>query len=252
MPTIVGCEIRRFEETDSTNRQARLWAREGAPSGAVVIAARQTAGRGRMQRQWESPEGAGLYLSAIVRPELPLEKFPLLTFAAALAASDACREAAQADARIKWPNDLVLDGRKIAGILLEREGDAAVIGIGINVRQRLCDFPEELRDKAGSLQMLTGRTVDFAALERGLFAALSRRVDQIAQDAWQADYRERSVTLGARVRVLETDGEFSGVAEEMDATGALLVRDETGTLRRVLAGDVSVRGWMGYVDRDRA
>ena len=247
----MGCVVRHEAEVDSTNRQARLWAREGAPDGAVVVAARQTAGRGRMQRKWESPAGTGLYLSAVVRSPLPPEKLPCLTFAAAMAACDVCR-ALGARAAVKWPNDLVLEGRKIAGILLEREGDAAVIGIGVNVRQRLCDFPEELREKAGSLEMLTGRPVDLSALERGLIDALGNRVAQAERGEWRDDYRAMCITLGAPVCVIAADETFEGTAEEMDETGALLVRDKTGTLRRVLAGDVSVRGLMGYVDRDRA
>ena len=247
----MGCEIRREEEIDSTNRAARAWARAGAPNGAVVVAARQTAGRGRMQRHWESPAGTGLYLSAIVRPELPLAKFPCLTFAAALAACDACR-ALGAHTRITWPNALVPDGRKVTGILLEREWAAAVIGIGVNVRQKITDFPEELREKAGSLEMLTGRPVDLSALERGLIDALGNRVAQAERGEWRDDYRAMCITLGAPVRVIAADETFEGTAEEMDETGALLVRDKTGTLRRVLAGDVSVRGLMGYVDRDRA
>ena len=111
--------IYHIAETTSTNDLAR---EERYGHGDVICAERQTAGRGRMQRRWESPAGTGLYLSAVVRPEMPLEKFPSLTFAAAMAACDACR-ALGAPARIKWPNDLVLDGRKVAGILLEREGD---------------------------------------------------------------------------------------------------------------------------------
>ena len=246
----MGCEIRREAEIDSTNRAARAWARTGAPSGAVVVAARQTAGRGRMQRHWESPAGTGLYLSAVVRPEMPLERFPCLTFAAAMAACDACR-ALGAHTRIKWPNDLVLDGRKVAGILLEREGNAAVIGIGINARQNITDFPEELREKAGSLEMLTGKSFELSALERELIRALESRVEQAIAGDWREDYRTLCATLGSRVRVIGTDETFEGVAEDMDETGALLVRDGEGTLRRVLAGDVSVRGMMGYADRDR-
>lgn len=247
----MGCLLRREAEIDSTNRAARLWAREGAPHGAVVVAARQTAGRGRMNRAWASPAGAGLYLSAVARPDMPPERLPCLTFAAALAACDACR-ALGAETRIKWPNDLILAGRKVAGILLEREGEAAIVGIGINVRQRLDDFPPELREKASSLEMLTGRAIDLAALERALLAALDARIAQAERDAWRDEYRALCLTLGQAVRVIGVDGEFRGVAETLDENGALLVRDETGALRTVLAGDVSVRGLMGYAAGDRA
>lgn len=246
----MGCLIRREAEVDSTNRAARLWAREGAPDGAVVVAARQTAGRGRMRRRWESPEGTGLYYSAIVRPNLPEEKFPCLTFAAAMAACDACRAFAP-DTVVKWPNDLILYGRKIAGILLEKEGGAAVIGIGVNARQRLEDFPEELREKAGSLEMLTGKPVSLCALENALTQALGARVEQAERGEWMDDYRALCATLGAQVRVVAADETFEGAAEDMDETGALLVRGAAGALRRVLAGDVSVRGMMGYADWNR-
>lgn len=246
----MGCLIRREAEVDSTNREARLWAREGAPDGAVVVAARQTAGRGRLRRQWESPEGTGLYYSAIVRPNLPEEAFPCLTFAAAMAVCDACRAFAP-ETVVKWPNDLILYGRKIAGILLEKEGGAAVIGIGVNARQRREDFPEELREKAGSLEMLTGKPVSLSALENALTKALGVRIAQAERGQWRDDYRALCATLGAQVRVVAADETFEGVAEEMDETGALLVRAASGALRRVLAGDVSVRGMMGYADWNR-
>lgn len=246
----MGCLIRREAEVDSTNREARLWAREGAPDGAVVVAARQTAGRGRLRRRWESPEGTGLYYSVIVRPNLPEEAFPCLTFAAAMAVCDACRAFAP-ETVVKWPNDLILYGRKIAGILLEKEGGAAVIGIGVNARQRREDFPEELREKAGSLEMLTGKPVSLFALENALTKALGVRIAQAERGQWRDDYRALCATLGAQVRVVAADETFEGVAEEMDETGALLVRDASGALRRVLAGDVSVRGMMGYADWNR-
>lgn len=246
----MGCLIRREAEVDSTNREARLWAREGAPDGAVVVAARQTAGRGRLRRRWESPEGTGLYYSVIVRPNLPEEAFPCLTFAAAMAVCDACRAFAP-ETVVKWPNDLILYGRKIAGILLEKEGGAAVIGIGVNARQRREDFPEELREKAGSLEMLTGKPVSLFALENALTKALGVRIAQAERGQWRDDYRALCATLGAQVRVVAADETFEGVAEEMDETGALLVRAASGALRRVLAGDVSVRGMMGYADWNR-
>lgn len=239
-----GCLIRREDIVDSTNRQTRLWAREGAPHGAVIIAKQQTAGRGRRGRAWESRPGVGLWFSIVLRPDIPDSSYSLLSFAAALAAADACREVSGADVRIKWPNDLVLLGRKITGILVEREGNAAVMGIGINVRQQAEDFAPELREKAGSLEMLTGKTISMKALEDALLWCIEQRIDNFD---FLSEYTARCATIGAQVEVLEISGSYTGIAEGLDETGALYVRDDGGTLHRVLAGDVSVRGMMGYV-----
>ncbi|MCL1964881.1 MAG: biotin--[acetyl-CoA-carboxylase] ligase, partial [Firmicutes bacterium] len=182
--------------------------------------------------------GMGLWLSMVVKPKVPQAEYPMLAFAAALAAADAVRVAAGVDARIKWPNDLLFGGRKLAGILAEKEGGAAVIGIGVNVRQKKEDFPPELRESAVSLEMITGKPVSPDALERALFSELERRIE-----GWNfmREYASRCDTIGKAVRVAEADKEYAGVAEGLDALGALLVRDQQGALRRVLAGDVSVR-----------
>ncbi len=238
MAAWAGCAVRREREIDSTNRAARRWAAEGAPHGAVVVAARQTEGRGRRGRSWESAAGLGLWLSVVIRPDIDAARFPLLSFSAALAAADAVERASGVAPRVKWPNDLLIEGRKIAGILLEKEGDAAIVGIGINVRHRAEDFPPELRDTAGSLRMFAKEPVSLDALERHLLAEIERRIDS---GDFFSEYAARCATIGAQVRVVEMNGEFSGVAEGVGADGALLVRDEVGALRRVLAGDVSIR-----------
>lgn len=243
MPAWSGA-VRRFESVDSTNRQARLWAREGAPHGAAVVARTQTAGRGRLGRGWESLPDAGLWISTIVRPEQPEAQWGLLPFACALAGADACQQVCGANVGIKWPNDLVLDGRKIAGLLAEREGSAVVLGIGINLTQMEADFPEPLREKAGSLLMLTGQRITPDDLEGPLLAQLCRRVSDLD---FLDEYAARCVTLGHEVRVVTPGGEYIGFAQSLDAEGALMVRMADGELRRVLAGDVSVRGLMGYV-----
>lgn len=239
MTNWAGCSIRRVAEVDSTNRVARAWAREGAPHGAVVIANRQTAGRGRRGRQWSSAPDMGLWLSIIIRPKVEVQALTLLPLAAALAAADACTAASGAAVQIKWPNDILLEGRKLVGILVELEGSAAVIGIGINVRQQPQDFPPELQSRAGSLEMLTGHPVSMETLEQSLLLALEQYID-----AWDflPAYRTRCTTLGSAVQVVEVNGTFTGTAEGLDDTGALLVRDETSTLRRIWAADVSVRG----------
>lgn len=239
-----GCEIRREKTVDSTNLAARRWAKDGAPHGAVVVAEMQTAGRGRRGREWSTSPGMGLWLSIVLRPKIPVESYPLLPLLVALAGAEACEQVTGADVRIKWPNDLVLSGRKITGILAEREGDAVVVGIGINVRQRAEDFPSELREKAGSLEMLTGQMVSLDALEAALLARIEHHADRMD---FLTAYEARCATIGARVCVVETLQTFEGTAEGLDPMGALLVRDDEDTLRRVLAADVSVRGMMGYV-----
>lgn len=244
MATWAGSIIRREDEVDSTNRQARLWAREGAPHGAAVIATRQSAGRGRRGRSWASAPGSGLWFSIVLRPDIPEASYPLLPFAAALATADACKDVTGADVSIKWPNDLLLEGRKITGILVEREGTAAVMGIGINVAQKAEDFPPELQDKAGSLTQLTGQAVDMHALETALLNQIERRIDHFD---FLDEYAARCITIGAKVQVVEVTQTYEGTAEGLDETGALLVRDDASALHRVLAGDVSIRGMMGYV-----
>lgn len=231
-----GCSIRYEDSVDSTNRLARQWAREGAAHGATLIARAQTGGRGRRGRQWDSPAGQGLWLSMVLR--LAQAARQTLSFAAALAVSDACEAVCGVTPQIKWPNDLLLDGRKISGILIEMEGDAAVLGIGVNLRQRAEDFPETLRARAGSLLSQTGADISPEAFLPPLLDAIEKRVQQ--EDVLHA-YTMRCVTLGSEVRVLGTDGSFFGTAQALDATGGLIVLDTEGVRRLVLAGDVSIR-----------
>lgn len=243
-PGWAGREIRRLDAVDSTNLEARRWIRTGAPHGAVVVAGTQTAGRGRRGRAWSSPPGTGLWLSLVLRPPGGVLSCALLPFAAALAAADACQELVGEPVQIKWPNDLLLRKRKVAGILAEIEGDAVALGIGVNVAQRAEDFPPEFRDRAGSLSMLTGKRVSLSALEAALLSALEARLEG---GNFVDEYRARCQTLGRRVRVVGALEAFDGVAEALEADGALRVRDDQGTARRVLAGDVSIRGGNGYV-----
>lgn len=241
MPTWAGCVIRHEETVDSTNRVARQWAREGAPHGAAVIARAQTGGRGRRGRDWVSPAGLGLWLSVVLR--LAESAWRTLSFAAALAVSDACEATCGIAPQIKWPNDLLLNGRKISGILIEMEGSAAVLGIGVNLRQRAEDFPEALRARAGSLLTQTGADIPPEAFLPPLLDAIEKRVCQ--EDILDA-YTARCVTLGSAVRVIEASGSFLGTAQSLDASGALIVLDTEGILRRVQAADVSVRGENGF------
>lgn len=238
-------------ELSSTNTVLKELARKGTPSGAVCICEMQSAGRGRLDRSWSSPEGRGVWMSVLIRPKLTPERMPLVTFCAALAMAEAVRSLTGLDARIKWPNDLVLDGRKVCGVLLEAGFDASgamfvIVGTGLNVRRGA--YPPELADRAVSLEELCdppSRSALIAAYLNALEAAVEA-VEQGGLDGIAARYRGLSCTLGSAVQVLSPTETFTGTAVDIDEGGALLVRTEDGENRRVLAGDVSVRGMMGY------
>lgn len=244
MANWAGVEKRHYDAVDSTNKQARLWARQGAPHGAVITAKTQTAGRGRQNHQWESAPSAGLWLSIILRPTMSTCILPLLSFAMALATADACTNLTGHQVQLKWPNDLLLYGKKIVGILLEREGDAVIVGIGINVSQEEKDFPLELRNKAASLKMQTDVSISLEQLEKDLLAEIERRMD--IQD-FMPEYQQRCITIGSKVQVITTFSTFDGTAIGVSSEGALLVIDANGITHTVYAGEVSIRGVTGYV-----
>lgn len=235
-----------LDTVSSTNTHLKAMAQAGAPAGSLCISQTQSAGKGRLGRAWHSPAGQGLWLSVLAKPAIPPADAPLVTFCAAMAMAQAVEEVTSLAPAVKWPNDLVLAGKKLCGILLEVTACGIIIGTGLNVRHGA--YPPELAHQATSLEdhtpppprslllvhYLSALEQHLARLEQGGFAALA------------ADYRRLSCTLGQRVQVVGSEC-FTGLAEGMDETGALLVRDEGGTLRRVLAGDVSVRGVMGYV-----
>lgn len=236
----------------STNTVLKEHARKGTPHGSVCLCEMQTAGRGRLDRQWSSPEGMGVWMSTLLRPALSPENIPLITFCAALAMTQAVRSLCQADARIKWPNDVILHGRKVCGVLLEMGFDAqggvfVIVGTGLNVRKGA--YPPELADRAIALDEVC-LPPERSALIAAYLNALEEAVAAIEQGGLSGiakQYHDLSCTLGSEVQVLAPTETFTGVAEAIDNTGALLVRTAGGELRRVLAGDVSVRGMMGYV-----
>ena len=246
-----GRAVSHYEHTlTSTNAVLKDMAKQGAPHGSLCLCECQTAGRGRMDRSWSSPEGQGVWLSVLLRPSLPVENAPVITFCCALAMAKAVQQVTGLDAQIKWPNDLVLHGKKLCGILLEMGFDAQgfyiVAGTGLNVREGA--YPPELADRATSIAEWT-QAPDRGAIVAAYLAALEDALDAVERDGFAgiaAEFRQSCITLGSQVSVIGTDASFTGMAEDVDDTGALLVRTE-GELRRVLAGDVSVRGVMGYV-----
>ncbi|HEX5177240.1 MAG TPA: biotin--[acetyl-CoA-carboxylase] ligase [Chthoniobacteraceae bacterium] len=201
-------EILVLAETTSTNDRANDFARRGAPGGTAVLAEFQTAGRGRFGRRWESTPYAGIWCSLLLRPHFMPALWPRLTTWTALAIADAIEETAGVAVAIKWPNDLVIAGRKVAGILIETGEDEAqrrfaVVGFGINVNQTASDFSDGLAENAGSLRQLTGRPLDRAALTVAIFRAMETRLAQV-ETRFSAMVQEascRSTILGRWVRV---------------------------------------------------
>lgn len=229
----------------STNATAFRLASDGAEHGEVVVTEQQTAGRGRRGRTWVSPAGLNLYCSAILRPELPPQRAAELTLVAAVALAESLHEAG-ADARIKWPNDVQLGGRKVAGILTELSAEPervhfVILGIGVNLNAGPEDFPPEVASTATSLSMALGRPVNRALFTASLWNRLEEWLDRHLEDGFEAvrlRWKELSSTLGQEVLVRTDRTELRGVAEDIDEAGALLVRTGEGALERVLAGDV--------------
>lgn len=247
----VGQTFHYYDAIDSTNIQAKRLAEEGAPNGTLVVADQQSAGRGRRGRGWNSPAGTNLYFTLLLRPEIKPEKASMLTLVMALAVARAIGK----DAGIKWPNDIVLDGRKACGILTElslsvEQGniDYLVIGVGINVAKQ--EFPEELQGHAIALEEIfpqVSRSELLNAILTAFEEAYGHFIERGDLSALKEDYNALLVNLGRQVRVLDPKGEYDGIARGIRDTGELIVELSTGELRDVYAGEVSVRGIYGYV-----
>ena len=242
----LGKKIHYFPEIDSTNRLAFHLAQEGAEEGEVVVAEGQTHGKGRMGRNWFSPPYFNLYLSVILRPKLPPTNAPQLTLMAAVALAETVQFFLASPPVIKWPNDILAGGRKLAGILTESSCETGrvhfvVVGVGVNLNLPAAARPDEIRDYATSLLILTGRPVDRNVFARQLINALDRCYGELEREGfrpiarrWESffGFRNRKVTVGM------ADRRVSGIARGIDGAGALIVEEEGGALRKVIAGEV--------------
>jgi BirA family biotin operon repressor/biotin-[acetyl-CoA-carboxylase] ligase len=226
--------IQRFAEVDSTNRRLLDVARAGGAEGAVVVADHQTAGRGRLDRTWEAAPGSSLLVSVLLRPVLEPDRTHVVVMAAALALRDAVGAVAGFVPELKWPNDLVVGDRKLAGLLAEREGDAVVVGAGLNVRADA--FGADLADRATACELEAGRTVDREEVLDRFLAGLAERLD--ALDRVVVDYRAALGTIGRSVRVETGTGVLTGTAVGVDDDGALVVHADDATDHVVTIGDV--------------
>lgn len=245
-----------FDEVGSTNTLARELAAQGAPEGTVLIADRQSAGRGRLGRSFLSPGDVGVYFSLILRPNCRPQELMHLTCAVAVAMCDAVEAAFGFRPGIKWTNDLVCGTKKLGGILTELSlnpktalVDCAIIGVGINCRQQEQDFDETIRGMACSAQMVTGQDADRNRLAAEMIRALQQMNRQLLthRKSMLESYRSNCITLGQPVSILRGDDVSHATALDIDEEGALIVRMEDGDIRTVNSGEVSVRGLYGYI-----
>ena len=243
---VVGRDIRVFKETASTNDVVEKLARDGAKEGVVVFAEAQTKGRGRLGRKWSSPARKGLWFSVLLRPPLSLQETTQLTIAAATALSRAIRTETGVLPQIKWPNDILVRGRKVAGILTEMSAELekvkhVIVGIGVDANLTAGDFSADLRKIATSLKLESGETVDRPALAAAILRELDRDYARVCAGKFTAladEWEAQCVTLGSNVTIHLGDRTIRGRAESLDDEGTLLVRTQHGRLERIVGGDV--------------
>ena len=243
---VIGRDVRVFQETSSTNDVVEKLARDGVREGVVVLAEAQSRGRGRLGRKWVSPAGMGLWFSVLLRPNLPLGAVTQLTIMAATAVARALRAGTGLTPQIKWPNDILLRGRKVAGILTELSAETdrvahVVLGIGVDVN--VMEFPEELAAVATSLAREAGHAFNRAEIAAAIFAELDRDYARVSRGDFPAlaeEWEQQCITLGQQVRIHIGSRTLTGRAESLDTDGALLLRSEYGHLERIIGGDVVI------------
>ncbi len=251
---LIGGNIQHFVEIDSTNNYAKKIANEGCAHGTVIVADRQTMGRGRIGRQWQSDTSEGIWVSLVLRPDLEPENIQIITLAASVAVVEAIKETQGIVCGIKWPNDIILDGRKLGGILTELSAEPGhvnyvVVGIGINANQDSEIFDYEIRQRAVSLKMHKGESVSRSHLLGSILTNFEKIYKYVLHgknkdiiDKW-TDY---SVTIGKEVKVAYRDVEYIGTAQSIAHDGRLIVKCKDGVIREIAAGEIQVRGLLGY------
>lgn len=248
-----GQELFCFDEIDSTNTKAKELAEQGYPSGTLVVADRQIAGRGRRGRSWDSPAGIGIFMTLLLKPDINPNNASMLTLVTALATAQAISDVTGAEAKIKWPNDIVINGKKVCGILTEMSAqfdyiNHIVIGIGINVHNE--SFPEEIRETASSLLLESGKRIHRANLIARFLERFEAGYAIFLQtedlEGLMKDYNALLVNIQKQVRILDPKEPFEGKAIGITKRGELIV-DTWESRKLVSSGEVSVRGIYGYV-----
>jgi BirA family biotin operon repressor/biotin-[acetyl-CoA-carboxylase] ligase len=246
----IGWRVHYFDELDTTQRTAAELAAQGALHGEVVVAERQSAGRGRMGRRWHSPPGVNFYGTFILRPEIPVADAALLGLVAGVAVAETMELVAPRIVALKWPNDIWLNGRKAGGMIAEAVTDAhhrltcVLLGIGLNLNLAPEDIPPELRDRATSVMAATGRPCDRIELAAELFSRLESRYIETMRSGFGAVrpvWERYSALTGRQVTVIDGSSRIAGTVRGIDSDGALVLESD-GRMLRILAGDVTIEG----------
>jgi len=245
---VIGRDVRVFHETGSTNDVIERLARDGAREGVAVFAESQSRGRGRLGRRWVSPPGKGLWFSVLLRPRMYPQQVTQITVAAATALSRAITRVAGLRPQIKWPNDLLADGRKIAGILTEMHAELdqvkyVILGIGLDVNLTARELPPELHGIASSIRIASGRKADRPALAAAILEELDADYQRVERGQFKSlaeEWEDQCVTLGHEVVISIGARQIRGRAESLDEDGALMVRNAHGQLERIIGGDVTL------------
>lgn len=249
-----GSKIVYFDETDSTNIRAKDFGEKGGVHGMLIVTDKQHAGKGRRGRTWDSPPGESIYMSILLRPRIAPDRAPMLTLVMGLSVAEGIRRITGAKAGIKWPNDIVINKKKVCGILTEMTTEMeyinyVVIGVGINVNQR--QFPEEIANTATSLYKETERAYKRSELIAAVLERFEENYEKFLETGDLSGIKEAYnavlVNCGREVVVLEPGNEYRAAAEGINENGELIVRMADGKKRRVFAGEVSIRGIYGYV-----
>lgn len=245
----IGKEIYFLGSTTSTNDKAlEIGKKRKDPEGIVVVADSQTHGKGRLGRQWISPPGVNLYFSVILKPDIPPAEAPLITLAAAVATASVLRTWKGVPAEIKWPNDIMIRGRKAGGILTEMRTSGSeialvVVGVGLNVNMALDDLPEDIRSATTTLEIEKGAPSDRAGLLAGLLAGLDNAYKNLLNGNKRAlinGWLSLNCTIGKRIMVRDSNRTITGVAENIGRNGELIIKLESGRTEVINAGDVTI------------
>lgn len=244
----IGRNIHYIESVDSTQKIAHQLANENVPEGTVVIAEEQVSGKGRMDRKWHSPKYTGIWMSLILRPNIPLPKAPQLTLLTAVSVAQALEELTGLHPEIKWPNDILLLGKKITGILTELQAEAdrinsVIIGIGINVNQQLEDFPSELHSIATSLSIEKGEKVSRAALIRAIFKQFEKLYLLYLDEGFSPIkllWESYAVSIGKNLRARTLTTVIEGKALGITDDGVLQIQDVNGKIHQVYSADIEL------------